>query len=163
MRAPWLALILIACGPKVSTTPISYDEDLAPKHAAEPEAPVATARPVAPPGKGSRTGAIPRDRLVAVLDAGPGAFLGQLEVTPRLAGEKFVGWQLVQLVDHESPLAAVDVVPGDVLLAINGKSLSRPDQLQAVWDSLRTSNEVIAQLWRGEGQFEIRFTIEPKL
>jgi len=156
-------MLLVACGPKVSTAPINYDEDLASKHAAEPAAPTATARPEAPPGKGARTGAIARDRLVAVLDAGPGAFLGQLEVTPRLTGERFVGWQLVQLIDHASPLATVDVAPGDVLLAINGKPLSRPDQLQTLWDSLRTSNEVVAQLWRGDTQFEIRFTIEPKL
>ena len=32
--------------------------------------------------------------------------------------------------DRNGPLVDVDVVPGDVLLAINGKPLSRPDQLQ---------------------------------
>jgi S1-C subfamily serine protease len=116
---------------------------------------------VAPPGKGLRTGTIARAQLVAVLDAGPGTFLRQLEVAPRMSGDRFVGWQLVQLIDRTGPLHDVDLVPGDVLLAINGKPLSRPEQLQTVWDSLRTANEVTAQMWRGEMKLELRFTIEP--
>jgi S1-C subfamily serine protease len=54
-------------------------------------------------------------------------------------------------------------VPGDVLLAINGKPVSRPDQLQALWDSLRTANEVAAQLSRGDLALELRFAIDPPL
>ncbi|HEU4610919.1 MAG TPA: hypothetical protein VFS15_02535, partial [Kofleriaceae bacterium] len=56
-----------------------------------------------------------------------------------------------------------DVVPGDVLLAINGKPLSRPDQLQALWESLRTANELRAQLWRGDARVELAFAIEPRV
>jgi len=67
----------------------------------------------------------------------------------------------VQLVDLKSPLVDVDVVPGDVLLAINGKPIARPDQLQSVWDSLRTANQLTAQLWRGDAQLTLAFTIEP--
>jgi S1-C subfamily serine protease len=69
----------------------------------------------------------------------------------------------VQFLDAQTPLATADLAPGDVLLAINGRPLSRPDQLQTLWDSLRTSNEVTAQLWRGTGKFELHFTIEPAL
>jgi len=54
-----------------------------------------------------------------------------------------------------------DIVPGDVLLAVNGKPLSRPDQLQTVWDSLRTANAITAQLWRGKAKFELAYTIDP--
>jgi S1-C subfamily serine protease len=55
----------------------------------------------------------------------------------------------------------VDVVPGDVLLAINGKPLSRPDQLQAIWDSLRTANQLTAELWRGSSKLQLSFAIAP--
>lgn len=165
MRPALLALALLgACAPKTAPqTPI--DEDLGGKTVQQdpvepaPEAP----RPIAPVGKGLRTGTIARDKLVAVLDAGPGMFLKQLEIAPQLSGERFVGWQLVQLLDRTGPLVDVDVVPGDVLLAINGKPLSRPDQLQSVWDSLRTANQVTAQLWRGKTQFELQFAIEPQV
>jgi S1-C subfamily serine protease len=162
MFVPWAA-----CAPKVSTAPSTLDEDLGSRaRQAEPTAaavPAAADRPVAPPGKGLRSGTISRARLIAVLDAGPGTFLRQLEVTPKKTGERFVGWELVQLLDRMSPLFDVDVVPGDVLLAINGKPVSRPDQLQSVWDSLRTANQLTAQLWRGNTQLTLEFVIEPAI
>ena len=165
MRAALLAL-LVACGPKVSTKPPSYDEDLDNKQAV-PAAPVdelTMEREVAPPGKGLRAGTIARDKLIAVLDAGPGMFLRQFEVTAKLAGDRFVGWQLVQLVGSQAnPLYDVDLLPGDVLLSINGKTIARPDQLQTVWDGLRTADTVTAQLWRGQTKLTLEFAVEPKV
>lgn len=170
MRAVLLSMVFFpwasACGPKVATQPASFDEEL-PRTGQGSTAPAtpppAAERPVAVPGKGMRNGTIERARLVAVLDAGPGTFLRQLELVPKLTGDRFIGWQLVQLVDRQSPLLDLDLLPGDVLLAINGKPISRPDQLQAIWDSLRTANEVTASLWRGDSQLTIAFAIEPKL
>lgn len=164
MRAGLLAVVALACGPKASNAPGTLDDDLdhrATATRAEAAAPPEDQRAVAPPGKGLRTGTIARDRLVAVLDAGPATFLRQLEVAPRLSGDRFVGWQLVQLIDRDGPLHDVDLVPGDVLLAINGQPLSRPEQLQAVWDSLRTANEVTAHMTRGDQKLELHFTVEP--
>ncbi len=167
MRTLLLSMVFIpwaACAPKVATTPSTLDEDLGARaRPADPQAPVVAERPLAPPGKGMRSGTISRQRLIAVLDAGPGTFLRQLEVAPKKTGERFVGWELVQLLDRMSPLFDVDVVPGDVLLAINGKPVSRPDQLQTVWDSLRTANQLTAQLWRGDTQLTLEFAIEPQL
>jgi len=163
----WLLIILVACGPKVSTAPSAFDEDLPRDRAAEappPQAPPASdKRPEAPPGKGLRTGTIERAKLIAVLDAGPGKFLRQFEITPRMNGNRFVGWELVQVIDRGGALVDVDVLPGDVLLAVNGKPIARPDQLQAMWDSLRTANELRAQLWRGNAKLELAFAIEPKV
>lgn len=162
---PLLCLALVAaCGPKVAPSPLAFDEELESRTIEPTEpAPVEVERPEAPAGKGLRTGTIDRARLIAVLDNGPGAFLRQLEITPRMDGNRFVGWQLVQLLDRDGPLVDVDVVPGDVLLAVNGKPLSRPDQLQTVWEKLRTANELRAQLWRGDGKFELAFAIEPPI
>lgn len=161
---PWSA----ACGPKVSTGPARFDDMELTKHQAMPVTsgapdvePAPPPRAEAPLGKGLRTGTIARSRLIAVLDAGPGTFLRQLEVAPKKQGERFVGWELVQVVDRASPLIDVDLIVGDVLLAINGKPISRPDQLQTVWESLRTANEVTASLWRGESQLTLAFTVDP--
>ena len=166
MRAGLLALVVLACGPRAASTPRPLDHDLDPRAepvAAEPAVLPDEQRAVAPPGKGLRTGTIARAHLVAVLDAGPGTFLRQLEVAPRMSGERFVGWQLVQLLDRSGPLHDVDLVPGDVLLAVNGVPVSRPEQLQALWDSLRTANEVTAQLWRGDQKLELRFAVQPAM
>jgi hypothetical protein len=169
MRPALFALALIACAPKVQPTTMDLDEDLGSREevATPTEAVIAPERPIAPPGKGLRSGTIERARLVAVLDAGPPMFLRQVEVTAKMNGERFVGWQFVQLVVGKGversshPLVDVDIVPGDVLLAINGQPVSRPDQLQTVWDSLRTANAVTAQMWRGDAKFDLQFTIEP--
>ena len=164
MRAALLALLIAACGPKSEPKGpgTGFDEDLGAKPVAtETAAPAEVVRPEAPAGKGERTGTIARAKLLAVLDGGPGNFLRQIEISPRMDGQRFVGWQLVQVVDHTGPLHDVDVAPGDVLLAINGKPLSRPDQLQTVWDGLRTANTLTAQLWRGNAKFELQFAIDP--
>ena len=165
MRALLASVIfVIACGPKVAPKSTALDEDLSdiqPKNIEPTPTPVA--RPEAPPGKGLRTGTIDRAHLLAVLDKGPGAFLRQLEVTARMDGDRFVGWQLVQLIDRTGPLVDVDVAPGDVLLAVNGQPISRPDQLQTLWDSLRTANEVDADLWRGNAKLRLSFAIEPQV
>jgi type II secretory pathway component PulC len=166
MRVALLALALAACGPKVSTKPTTFDEDLGTK---QPTAPpvvdeLTMERPVAPPGKGLRAGTIPRERLIAVLDQGPGAFLRQFEVTAKMNGNRFVGWELVQLVGTQhNPLYDIDLSPGDVLLSINGKTIARPDQLQTVWDGLRAADTVTAQLWRGQNKLTLEFSVEPKL
>lgn len=161
MRLALVVVVAAACGPKVSTQPGAFDEDLPARIEPTAAAPADAPRPEAPPGKGLRTGVIPRARLVEVLDAGAGQFLRQLELTARLDGERFVGWQLVQLVDRHGPLVDVDLAPGDVLLAVNGQPLARPDQLQTLWDSLRTANEVKAELWRGAAKFSLVFRVEP--
>jgi hypothetical protein len=155
------AIAVAACGPMPATRPPSFDEDLGRPAVATETAPVEPTRRDAPPGPGARTGTIDRARLVAVLDGGPGAFLRQLEVTPRMTGDRFVGWQLVQVLDRGGMLVGIDIAPGDVLLAVNGRPLSRPDQLQALWDSLRTANEIRADLWRGDTKLELRFAIQP--
>ena len=164
VRSLICVVMMIACGPKVAPSTSAFDEEL-PKernYEAAAEAPPPEKRVEAPPGKGLRTGTIERARLIAVLDSGPGMFLRQLEVAPHMdKQQRFVGWQLVQLLDRTGPLYDVDVVPGDVLLAVNGKPLSRPDQLQTVWDSLRTANELRAQLWRGDTALELAFMIDP--
>lgn len=165
MRPALLALLLVACAPKVQPSTTAFDEDLPREATTATPTEVASEpqRPIAPPGKGLRSGMIERAKLVAVLDAGPPMFLRQLEVTAKMNGERFVGWQLVQLVDRTGPLVDVDVAPGDVLLAINGQPISKPDQLQRVWDSLRTANTVTAQMWRGDAKFDLAFTIEPQV
>ena len=165
MRALVFAVAMTGwgCAPKVNPAP-KFDDDLGGDKTAEaPAAPVEAPRQEAPKGAGLRSGTIARAKMLAVLDAGVPLFLRQFEVAPHMTGDRFVGWQLVQLVDKASPLVDLDVAPGDVVLAVNGKPLSRPDQLQTLWDSLRTANEVVAEMWRGDRRFELHFQVEPKL
>lgn len=163
MRAALAIALVVACGPKVDPKAPSENDLDTPATKSAPAEPTATAEPriEAPAGKGERKGTINRAKLLAVLDSGPGNFLRQVEVTPKKDGDRFVGWQLVQLIDRTGPLGALDLAPGDVLLAVNGKPLAQPDQFQALWDGLRTTNKITAQLWRGDAKFELEFAIDP--
>ncbi len=74
---------------------------------------------------------LPRRDLLRVLDAGPAAFLQRVDVKPWRSGGRFSGWEVVTI---EIP---GEIVPRDVVLSVNGLSLERPEQFQAIWDSLR--------------------------
>lgn len=167
MRAGWLVLAIAACSPKGASGPALREDDLelqGANRSAGHDAPAVAVddhRTEAPPGKGLRSGTIARASLIAVLDAGIPTFLRQFEIEARTSRDKFVGWQLVQLLDKTGPLHDLDLVPGDVLLAVNGQAISRPEQAQQVWDSLRMANQVTAQLWRGQQKLELQFAIDP--
>jgi len=170
-RSPALAAVafglaaaagLVGCGAKVHTEPSPFE--VADPAAAPPPAPTSVRwemRPEAAPGPGARTGTIARASLNAVLDAGPGAFLRGFEVDAAMDHGRFTGWRLVQWMPGETRFAGLDVGPGDILIAINGRPLSRPDQLQALWESLRSANELVCDLTRGDARFQLRFTITP--
>jgi hypothetical protein len=166
MRTIALALVLAACGPKVAVQPSPFEED-DPRAGAPLESGDRVdvvqwdTRPVAPKGAGLRTGTIDRTHLLAVLDAGPGQFLRQFEVTSAMDGNDFVGWQLVQLLDEQSALRDLDLAQGDILIALNGSPLSRPDQLMKAWDALRTADTLTCDLLRGAMKFQLTFTIDP--
>jgi hypothetical protein len=172
-----LPLLVAACGPKVAVQPSPFEHDDPQAGTPRPEddelysqeispqadvkAATYTRREVAPPGKGLRTGTIDRTRLLAVLDAGPGLFLRQFEVTSAMDGDKFVGWQLVQLIDDQGPLHDLDLAQGDILIALNGAPISRPDQLMTTWNSLRAADQLTCDLLRGDQRFQLTFAIDP--
>jgi hypothetical protein len=161
MRTLALAFLLAACAPKVHPEMSPFDED--DPRAGEPvkeKRPTWDELPIAPPATpGAREGTIERAALIATLDAGPGKLLEQFEVTAELEGERFVGWRLVAVDPGVHTFDGIDLVPGDVLVAINGRSIARPDELQAVWDQLRTAPEIVADVKRGDGKLQLRWTV----
>lgn len=161
MRLPALLVVLAAaCGPKVNVEPSPYEEDDPRASAEAPRPPTWDELPVAPATPAAREGTMTRAALNAVLDAGPGALLATFEVAAELEGKRFVGWRLVALDPDHHAFDGVDLQPGDILVAVNGHAIARPDQLQKLWDSLRTAPVLVADLRRGEGKLQLRWTIE---
>jgi hypothetical protein len=119
-------------------------------------------RPIAPPGIGRRTGIIERATLLHVLDAGPGSLLRTIEVSPWFEGSRFLGWRLDQIVDAASPVADVDLVVGDIIVAINQRPIARPEHVMAIWKELRDADELVCQVWRGQAALDLRFSITPR-
>lgn len=139
--ARWsVALVLVACG------------------SAPPPAPTAHAATAPPPPVEVAESVIHRAALDEVLDAGLGAFLGRVSTAPSLDGNHFVGFRLVELRDT-ALFAGVDLLPGDVILSVNGQSIERPDDAFTAWTSLRVASEITLAVLRDGARRDLRFPI----
>jgi type II secretory pathway component PulC len=128
---------------------------------APPPAPVAVAAPQpAPVVVLDAPGApvIRRAELDAVLDAGLGLFLQRVATEPDLRDGRFVGFRVVELHD-ETLFAAIDLAPGDTIVAVNGQGIERPEHAYTVWTSLRVASELSLAILRGDERRELRFAI----
>ena len=103
-------------------------------------------------------GEIARADLNRVLDAGPGAFLARTEVKARLVKGQFRGWQVVR-----SPYTQIDLVPGDVVMSVNGRTLEHPVDLERLWRDLRAANAIEVDVDRGGRRFALRFAVVPTM
>ncbi|HMI91555.1 MAG TPA: hypothetical protein VK509_09345 [Polyangiales bacterium] len=101
---------------------------------------------------------IPRPVLLAVLSAGVGRFLQQVQLEPMIERGRFVGWRLLRVFEA-AQAGPAGLRPGDTVLRINGQSIERPEQFKNVWDSLATESLLILQVERGGQRSEIRHKI----
>jgi S1-C subfamily serine protease len=148
------ALALAACG---SAPPASSGVEQVEQPDDAREA-AAESAPGADSATSPRDGKIARADLNRVLDAGPGAFLARAEVKARLDKGQFRGWQVVR-----SPYSKIDIVPGDVLLSINGRTLEHPVDLERLWRDLRAANAIDVDVDRGGRKFALRFSVVPPM
>ena len=102
---------------------------------------------------------VQRRDLDKVLAAGPARFLARVRVRARFAGGRFAGWQLVKFTDPTDPIARAGVAPGDVLVAVNGRTIERPEQLSLIWDSLRGATAVTLRVVTGGAPRDVTFQV----
>jgi C-terminal processing protease CtpA/Prc len=105
------------------------------------------------------TGAISRDELLPVLDAGLGRFLQNVKTEPAFHKGSFVGFRIVSLFPGEPAFASLDLRAGDTVTRINGKPIERPEQAVAVWETLRTASDLVVDYQRGGEKHALRFAI----
>lgn len=104
-------------------------------------------------------GTIPRGRLNTTLDAGLGRFLGTVRVDAVLQRGSFVGFRIVSFRDPQGIYEGVDLLPGDVVVRVNGSPIERPEQALAVWNGLRVTSELCVEYVRNGERREIRYPI----
>jgi S1-C subfamily serine protease len=97
-----------------------------------------------------------RADLTAVLDAGPGAFLSTVQVRAVASDGGFSGWEIVSL----WPDDGVELHPGDVVTAVNGRKIERPEHLAELWESLRSSRALIVDYTRAGERRQLLVKIE---
>jgi hypothetical protein len=156
------AVLLCSCGPKVNTAPYSFDEPLQPitkwDDSTAQSASAAETSPSSSLPK-LREGTLQRTDVNAVLDAGPGALLRELDLQAVLQGNTFIGWEIVSIVSASSPAARADLIPNDVIRTINQQAVGKPDELMAVWNSLRTAPRLDVEMTRAGKPYMLSFAI----
>ena len=113
----------------------------------------------APRGPLARTGSISRDELDRVLDAGPGAFLRGVVVDAEVVNRRLRGWRIRRFWPGDPRFARVDLLPGDLVLTVNGHLIVRPEHLQGVWDGLREAHRLTVEIERAGAIYELDYTI----
>jgi hypothetical protein len=156
------ALLLVfaagcATAPRTDDSPlINEEEQIGRRPAPEP------AEPAPAPVARVREGRIDRAVLDRVLDAGPGVFLAGLEVDADVEGKRFHGWRVVSFFPQDPRYAGVDLVPGDLVVRVNGRVIVRPEHFQEVWDGLRRANALVVEITRGGERFLLQYAIVDK-
>ena len=109
--------------------------------------------------RGVSSGDIKRDELVPVLDEGLGRFLQHVRTEPAFHKGSFVGFRLVAFFPDDPVFASLDLRPGDTVTRVNGKSIERPEQAAAVWESLRSAPNIVVDYRRDGVERALRFEI----
>ena len=173
MRLALAAVLLLGACATPATRPdyplITEDDDPAARAAGIGHGstrPHAAGTPTAAPapakrarGPFARTGQITRDELDGVLDAGPGVFLHGMVVDADVVDGRLRGWRIRSFQVNEPKYDHVDLQPGDVVLAVNGRLIVRPEHLQRVWDSLREAKALVVDVERHGATFKLEYTI----
>lgn len=99
-----------------------------------------------------------REEITATVEAGLGHFLQHVEVEPSLQGGRFVGFRIVGLSPPEF-WDGVDLMPGDIVTRVNGRSIERDTDAFAAFESLRNAPELRITFMRGGEERELVYKI----
>lgn len=140
MRAVVVGIFLVAIGCGSAPPPHA-------KTAVEPQVASVSSTSLPAPA-----GTLRRSDVRQALSAGLGSFLQNVTVDvehPVFRDGHFVGFRIAEL--HGAGWQAIDLKPGDVVTAVNGFSIERPEQAQQAFLSLAVASELRVDYER-EGQ-----------
>jgi S1-C subfamily serine protease len=104
-------------------------------------------------------GVLARSALRRAVDAGLGRWLGGVDVEAARAGGRFSGWRIRRLYPGDPCYAALDLRPGDVVTRINGASIERPEQANALFVSLPAAPALTVEYLRDAAPRSLTLTI----
>jgi S1-C subfamily serine protease len=119
--------------------------------------PAPTPAASAPPALEGYAGVIDRADLIPIIDAGLGRLFQRVRVEPALKGKRFVGFQIASI---DPALASAVLVPGDVIVRVNGQAIERPEQALTAFERLRVADELVLDLLHQGEPSTLRFRIE---
>lgn len=118
-------------------------------------------RPVPRSHRAAARGAvIHRDDLEAILNEGIGRFLQQVSVTAALERGRFVGWRVLALRPRADRAWTGALMPGDIVVRMNGHSLERPGDFKTAWDSMREARSLQFDIRREGKRLKLLYPID---
>ncbi|MBN2529535.1 MAG: hypothetical protein JXR76_24315 [Deltaproteobacteria bacterium] len=157
-RWSFLFCFLVACSgaPTQPNQPTSLGADgdsSASGDTASPESQSADV-PAEPP-KATPITSVSRPELDGILDKGPGHLLAMVQTDSVKENGRFVGFRIVGF--RLNAPAILGIQPGDIVVAINGMPVERPEHLIALFKQLRTAASIKFSIIR-DGKNEIAQT-----
>lgn len=143
-------LALVATGAACGTSSAARQNG-----AAVPSRPSAAATP--PPEEPNYAGSIDRAGLVSLIERGLGYLLSFIELSSEAQSGQFEGFRVVRI--HPA-WAEVGLLAGDLIQRVNGQAIERPEQAQAVYESLKTASELRVRFLRAGEPAELRLLID---
>lgn len=105
-------------------------------------------------------GALKRSAVLAFVELGPHALLGAVTMVPaRTDSGSARGFELVEFLEGGGFLAEGGLRPGDVVTAVNGRSILLPDAFMAVWESLDEAESLSVELLRDGEEMTLEWPI----
>jgi hypothetical protein len=146
-------------------------EELLARAKAKPRAPQST--PVIPVAPAAPIVAAPADPFDDLLPAGqiaaeviarfhkagPHTLLRALETEPARLNGKLLGYRIVSVAPDAAFLRRAQLLPGDIITAVNGAPLLTPDDFMKLWSSLPTLAALDVNLLRGSESVTKRWVI----
>jgi len=152
-------MLLASCGASQSARSDSL-------RASDSPGPIADAGPTVPePADAAlpaRAGRLWRRDVVAVLSRGLGDFLTHLQVEPALSAGKFRGWRVLGFRAGDPLWQGTDLAAGDIVTAVNGRPIERPEQAFAAFQSLAVAQELRIAYERNSVRRELVYPIDDR-
>ncbi|MBW2276537.1 MAG: hypothetical protein JRF63_03530 [Deltaproteobacteria bacterium] len=104
-------------------------------------------------------GTIGRQQLDELLAGGPAPILALVETEPYRERGRFVGFRIVSFPKGEP--SAIDLRTGDVILAVNGHRIERPEHYFEVFEALKTAEQLSFDVKRDGAKQQLVYPIVP--
>ena len=105
-------------------------------------------------------GVITRPALKRFVSQGAGYALQLVRVQPSFVGGRFAGFQITGFTEEGSQLAEGVLQAGDVVVKVNRRPISRPEDFMEAWQSLSDCAEVSLQIVRDGKPMELIWPVE---
>ncbi len=143
-RAEALLAVLLAGCATARPEDVAFDQINWSQATRVPTAP-APEHPEADPGPVALT----RRVLTDAATRGLGHLLSEVDVTPVVVSGRFVGFRLLGALNlRRWRRAGADLMPGDVIVRINGMDIDRPERATACLAAVRDATELRVELLR---------------